>query len=249
MQQAFRIIIIEDEALIAESLHIMLENDGFDIAAKFYSYNEAKENLHNIDFDLAMVDINLSDSKTGIDIAKDLLQPLGKPFIYLTAYDDKDTIAQAIQTAPSNYLIKPANSSVLFASIQLALQNYSHKEQNEESLHQEQDYFFIKLGKQNIKIFWKDIEYISHEKNYIHICGQQLPTNGCYIRASLHHVFTNLIPQQFKNSFIQINRKTIVNKNCITKTTNDEIYIREISFDIGVTFSTEVKKEITNRKL
>jgi two-component system, LytTR family, response regulator LytT len=238
MQQAYKIAIVEDEALIAESLEIMLNNDGFDIVGKYYSYEEAIEGLANTDFDLALLDINIGSGKTGIDVAKEVLVPAAKPFIFLTAYNDKQTIANAIATSPSTYLIKPTNSQTLFAAIQLALHNHFETDILKPETN---DYIFIKLGKQNIKLTWLEVDYITHEKNYIRLSGANIPTSGYLIRASLQHCLVSLMPKEIAVKFIQINRKTIVRRQCITKFTTTELCINDTFFEVGSTFYADIK--------
>jgi two-component system, LytTR family, response regulator LytT len=247
MQQPYKIVIVEDEALIAEGLQIILENNGFDVVAKYYSYNEAFEGLIQLEYDLVLLDINLGSSKTGIDLAREVLTPQLKPFIYLTAYDDKATIAEAIATAPSTYLVKPVGSSILFASIQLALFRHLNTDNISAGKNNDADYFYVKLGKQNIKVMWTDVNYLTHEKNYVRLNGHNIPTSGYLIRSSLHNVLNNVIPKDLLPHFIQVNRRAIVRKSSITKHSSTELFIGDEGFDIGETFATDIRQYIQLR--
>ena len=121
------LLVVEDEALIAENLRLTLEDLGYAVLATCYTYAEARQAFapgHRPD--LVLLDINLGSpdpAHTGLALAQQLRdRPDGPPFIFLTAYNDLDTIRQATRLQPSGYLIKPVNGAALFAAIQTAIE-------------------------------------------------------------------------------------------------------------------------------
>ncbi len=67
------------------------------------------------------MDINLKNSKDGIETAKEIQKIENIPIIYLTAYSDENTIERAIKTNPISYLLKPFKREELKSTILLGL--------------------------------------------------------------------------------------------------------------------------------
>jgi PAS domain S-box-containing protein len=115
-----RILIAEDERVVAEQLQQALAAHGYEIVGIVGSGEEAIRQGQQSRPDLVVMDIVLSGAMDGISAAQQL-QPLGIPVVYLTAYSDGHVLDRAQQTEPLGYLIKPAKSAELAAVIKLAL--------------------------------------------------------------------------------------------------------------------------------
>lgn len=125
-----RILIVEDEPLIAEDIANQLQTNDFEVSGIAYDYDDALEELrHNLP-DAVVLDINLGGQQTGIDIATVINQKYGLPFVYMTSYADKTTIEQAKQTQPLGYVVKPFDERNLVATLEIALYNFSQKQKN-----------------------------------------------------------------------------------------------------------------------
>ena len=112
-----RVLIVEDEPLIAKNIGMYLNNHDYEVAGIAYDPEEAFFQLKKNQPDLAILDINLESDKTGIDIADYINRNNFIPFIYLTSYSDKETLEKAKQTNPSGFIVKPFNEKTLYASI------------------------------------------------------------------------------------------------------------------------------------
>jgi len=115
-----RILIVEDERVVAEQLQRSLASDGYDVVGIVGSGEEAITRGGQSQPDLVVMDIVLSGTMDGISAAQQL-QPLGIPIIYLTAYSDRHLLERAQHTEPLGYVIKPAKTEELAAVIKLAL--------------------------------------------------------------------------------------------------------------------------------
>ncbi len=62
MSDKIKVLVVEDEAIIAENLKLSLEDLGFDVVDTCYTYDEAINAMDNLKFDLALLDINLKDN-------------------------------------------------------------------------------------------------------------------------------------------------------------------------------------------
>ncbi len=112
-----KVLIVEDEMVIAMNLVSILEDLGYDVLDPANSYEEAVDALKEEQPDIALLDIQLDGDKDGIDFARYINQYQEIPFIYLTSNADSRTLNQAKETSPSSYLVKPFNQDDLFTSI------------------------------------------------------------------------------------------------------------------------------------
>ncbi|WP_282438959.1 MULTISPECIES: response regulator [unclassified Brevundimonas] len=80
-----RILIIEDEALVAMELRFVLEDLGHDVIGVAATAKAARDIARENDVDLALVDIHLSDGATGIDLGRELGQDMGVSVLFMTA--------------------------------------------------------------------------------------------------------------------------------------------------------------------
>ncbi len=122
-----KVLVVEDEALIAEDIAASLNAIDYRIAGIAYSSEKALDMLHNQAPDLVLLDIQIKGSMSGIDIAQIINEKYQIPFIYLTSFADKLTVEQAKKTMPYGYVVKPFSEKELFSSIEVALYRFSHE--------------------------------------------------------------------------------------------------------------------------
>jgi len=120
-----RILIVEDEPMIAENISMYLDNTDFEVSGIAYDSAEANEQLNNNTPDAAILDINLGSEEDGIEIAAQLNEKYNIPFLFLTSYADKNTLDRAKAVKPSGYIVKPFNEKTLLASLQIAISNHA----------------------------------------------------------------------------------------------------------------------------
>jgi DNA-binding NarL/FixJ family response regulator len=119
-QNLFRILIVEDEILIARSIE-QLANWHFECETHIaLSINEARIKANRILPHLILCDVNLKDSITGIDFIQTLQEVLHFETIFITANTSKVIIEQALLSTPSNFIVKPFNDTQLVAALKIA---------------------------------------------------------------------------------------------------------------------------------
>jgi PAS domain S-box-containing protein len=118
-----RILIVEDESIVALDLRQALEEFALEVVGSAGSADEALELVEATQPDLALMDINIQGSFDGIQTARILQDPFGVPVVFLTSYSDDTTIEKATRESPYGYLLKPFNRRELKATLQLALHN------------------------------------------------------------------------------------------------------------------------------
>ena len=128
-----RIIIVEDESIIAVNLKEAVESLGYDVHAIVPSGEEAIEKAEQLKPDLILMDIVLSDKMDGIDAAKIIMERFKIPVIYLTAHSDKMTLERAKATEPYGYVLKPINPQELYVTIEVGLYKHGMERKLKES--------------------------------------------------------------------------------------------------------------------
>lgn len=126
-----RVLIVEDEPLIAADIAGILERNDFLISAIVYSQEEAMEELSERLPDIALLDINLHGKMEGIDIAEKINKGYSIPFIFITSYSDKNTLDKAKHTEPAGYIVKPFNDAALYSTLEIALFNHAQKNKHQ----------------------------------------------------------------------------------------------------------------------
>jgi len=116
-----KIMIVEDEAVIAFRLQQCLTSMGFDIVGVAYSGEEAVEKAINLRPDLILTDIMIQGKPDGIQVAEIVKLALDIPVIFLTAYSEDKIIERTKQAEPYGYIVKPFQNRELKVAIENAL--------------------------------------------------------------------------------------------------------------------------------
>ncbi len=119
-----RVLVVEDQPLIATDLCQTLRAMGYDVLPSLASGEEAVVSAIEQRPELILMDIRLRGPMDGIQAAMAIRDRLDVPIVYLTAYADDETIKRAKLTGPFGYLLKPFNERELRAAIEIAL--YKH---------------------------------------------------------------------------------------------------------------------------
>ncbi len=120
-----KILIVEDEAIVAEDIHNSLQSLGYIISATVSSGEEAITKIEKDKPDLVLMDIVLKGDMDGIEVAGQIHSRFNIPVVYLTAFTDKKTIERAKLTEPFGYIVKPFEDRELHSTVEMAL--YKHK--------------------------------------------------------------------------------------------------------------------------
>lgn len=124
-EEKIKVLIVEDEPLIAEGIKMHLANTNFNVVGMAYDDEEAMYLLQTKKLDIAILDVNLESVKDGIQIAEYINKSYPMPFIYLTSYSDKGTMDRAKHTSPAGFIVKPFNKKTLLATLEIAVSNFT----------------------------------------------------------------------------------------------------------------------------
>lgn len=119
-----KVLIVEDEAIVAMGLEETLLSWGYTIAGIADNGHDAIRIAERCTPDLALIDISIKGQWDGIETATKLKQAHDFPIIYITAFSDRESIDRAKNTCPSAYLIKPYQELHLQLAIEMAIHNF-----------------------------------------------------------------------------------------------------------------------------
>ena len=125
---ATRILIVEDDTLIAQEIEIRLIDLGYEIVGAASSGSEAIALAEKLQPALVLMDIMLKGEMDGIEAADYITRRMQIPIIYLSAFTDKATLQRAKITEPYGYIVKPFTERELQANIEMAL--YKHQSES-----------------------------------------------------------------------------------------------------------------------
>ena len=138
-----RVLVVEDESIVAKSIQSRLKSLGYTVPAVVSSGEEAVHKAEETRPDLVLMDIVLKGRMDGIKAAREIYNRLNIPIVYLTAYSDDNTIERAKLTEPFGYVLKPFEIREIRSAIEIAL----HKHRVEKDLKQKESWFSTTLEK------------------------------------------------------------------------------------------------------
>ena len=127
MEKLLKVLILEDEALIALSMQEVLSLVGVEVVGVAATVGEALRLAGSTDPDVAICDVRLAGRRDGIDGAVLLHESSGLPVIFVTGQDDSTTRQRAAKVDPVAYLEKPVRPQELIAAVQAAIAGHRAK--------------------------------------------------------------------------------------------------------------------------
>jgi PAS domain S-box-containing protein len=116
-----KILIVEDDAILAAHLEMILSQMGYQVVGLAATGESAVQTALEQEPDVILMDVHLRGEMNGIQAAAQIHQHNQVPIIYLTAYTDEDSLQQAKTADAYAYLSKPVRDRELRASIEMAL--------------------------------------------------------------------------------------------------------------------------------
>lgn len=236
-----KILLVEDELIIAEDMTHMLERIGYEIVGSAIDFDEAIEILENVTPDLILLDVNLGGKKDGIHLAEEINRRFEIPFIFTTSHTDGATMERAIKTLPINYLVKPFKQAQLYTAIEIAMLNLAKKEDTSKTTTEEtenlviKDALFIKDKYSYVKLLLSDILWMKAENNYVEIHTTHKKE---LIRANLGHFLEKIN----KKNFFRTHKSYAVNLDFMTRLDPTSVYILNTEVPITKSYADELMK-------
>ncbi|MCU0525246.1 MAG: ATP-binding protein [Elainella sp. Prado103] len=134
-----RILIVEDEPVIALDVEESLLELGYEVTAVADCAELALSSVQETRPDLVLMDIHLRHESNGIETATQLRQNYGLPVVFLTAHADEATLKQAKQAHPFGYVVKPFEMRDLNVAIEMGLSRYQAEMTIQKALEKERE--------------------------------------------------------------------------------------------------------------
>jgi len=236
-----KILIVEDELIIAEDLRDTLEAMHCEVIGVAYNMHRAIQLIEKSHPDMVLLDIMLNGVDMGISIAEEINKKYKIPFIFVTAFSDSATLEKAKITKPAAYLVKPFQEKSVYAAIELALSRHSyenerlHSEYNKEMI--SHNGFWIKDGNEFKNIDFEKVLWLRALGNYVEI---KTHDRKFMIRSPLKNIGLQL-PE---NKFIRIHKSYIVFKNLINRIENTYMVIDGVRLPIGKKYKDFLFKKL-----
>ncbi|GAG40521.1 unnamed protein product, partial [marine sediment metagenome] len=128
-----RILIVEDEGIVAEEIRSRLKRLRYEAAAVVFSGEEAIKKAEETHPDLVLMDIRLRGDIDGVEAAQEIRTRFDIPVVFVTAYADEETLQRAKMTEPYGYIFKPFEDRELRSSIEMAFYKHSIERRLRES--------------------------------------------------------------------------------------------------------------------
>jgi two-component system, response regulator PdtaR len=129
-----RIVVVEDEGIIAEDIRMALIDMGYEVMGIFASGEKAISFLHDNTPDLVLMDIFLKGERDGIETAAIIKENKDLPIVFLSANSDSLVLDRAKRVEPSGYLLKPFNDRELATTIEISIYRHKHEQERKEMM-------------------------------------------------------------------------------------------------------------------
>lgn len=222
---SIKVLIVEDEMLVAEDIATDLRDFGFEVVETLISGDECLLRLDELNPDVVIMDLLIKGSIDGIETARRMNENRTIPVIYLTASSDKKTVERVLQTYPAPFISKPYNRNDLMVAIEVAFAAFNRKTGHKNKV-PDTHTVFIKSGHQYRKINLDSILYIEASGSYTKVHT----ANDTYLVSyNLSHV-ENIVGQQ---KFKRIHRSYIINTDHITAIETGSVILNNLALPVS----------------
>ncbi len=230
MNSKYKILIVEDEILVATDIEESLENLGYIIQNSVDTGLKAIEEVEKSLPDLVLMDINLKDEMSGIEAARIISQKHDVPIIYLTANADITTVNKAKVALPYGYIIKPFTDKDLQTNIEIAIFKFGNDLKLKFESEQFNTFFDLKDHEKNQIIVHANqgLEKINIDEVYfIENDGKQTIIHLFDEEVATKKPFSELIEFFPKKKFIRVSEQFVINSAKVFAVKFPEIIIAD----------------------
>lgn len=238
--KAAKVLIVEDEMVLAMDLHSMLLAMGYDALEPVIGYTEALEVLEDEQPDLALLDISLGGQKDGIDLAQHIREHYHMPLIFTTSHADAATVERAVSVQPNGYLVKPFEQENLFTAIESAMANFGAAASGQattaaQSTEQKvlADSIFVRTDRLFVKVKTADILWLKSDKNYLDVVTAE---KTYVVRSS----FDELLSGIGNDFFVRVHKSYFVNLHKVDAINHAFLQIGDAEVPLSRNYRDEV---------
>ncbi len=243
MYQDIKILVVEDEMIIAANISLQLTKLGYEVTGIVSRGEEALVHIKNNTPDMVLMDIQLKGSIDGVETATIMQEEYDIPIIYLTANSDDINFNRAKSTHPFAFISKPFKNQDLQRAIELTAHQIQCKIPSDNTLtSKNQNGFilsnciFVRHNEKMVKVSIENILYVEAERNY---CRIYTKSKEYLLVITLKDIDEKLPSKHF----LRIHRSFIVNISQIDEVATSHVIIAKKAIPI----SKSLKEELLNR--
>jgi DNA-binding LytR/AlgR family response regulator len=245
MDTLIKILVVEDEMIIAAKISMQLTGLGYEVTGILPRGEQAVQHVKENKPDIILLDINLKGELDGIETALQIQQFADIPIIYLTANSDEVTFNRAKPTKPSAFISKPFKQLDLQRAIELTISRMAESAtgiNNENTTGDEQpfvlsDRIFVRYKEKMIKIMLADILYMEADRNYSHIFTS---TREYVLSIPLKTIEEKMSMQLF----MRIHRSYLINITHVDEVAENHVMIAQKNVPLGTGMREQLMQRI-----
>lgn len=240
-----KIIIVEDEMVIAANLSLQLTNFGYEVTGIIPRGEQVISHIKTAPPDLILLDIHLKGKMDGIEVGQLIVEQFQLPIIYLTSNTDDATFARAKATQPYAFISKPFDNKAIKRAIELAITQIKAKRLDpkatlsatEESPYLLTDRIFVRSKNSMVKLLVQDILYVEAERNYTRIFTK---VKEYVLTMTLKTLEVKLPPAHF----LRIHRSFMINVSQIDEVHENYVVITNKTIPLSKAHKEELAKRL-----
>jgi DNA-binding LytR/AlgR family response regulator len=245
MDTLIKILVVEDEMIIAAKISMQLTSLGYEVTGILPRGEEALVHMEENKPDIVLLDINLKGRIDGIETAALMQQRNNIPIIYLTANSDEATFNRAKPTRPYAFISKPFKQLDLQRAIELTISRmastdngvHTESKTGEEQPYILSDRIFVRHKEKMIKIMVADILYMEADRNYSRIFTKQ--------KEYLLSVTLKTIEEKLSmDLFMRIHRSYIINLTHVDEVAEGHLVIDQKPIPLGTGMREQLMQRI-----
>ena len=220
--EKLKVLIVEDEPLIAESLADILELLDHEVTGSVSNGEDLLKTLSKSKPDLILLDIQLKGSLSGLELAPLLNQQYKVPYIFTTAFADDETIEQAQENSPYGYVVKPYGINDIKAAIAVALGQMQKQAESSQKQYEVSNstngQLFLKCNNRLVRVQESDVLYVEAKGDFALF---KTANEGLIVSSTMKRLANRLNPE----IFFQAHRSYIINLNHIEDIEDNSVEI------------------------
>jgi len=233
---SLKILIVEDEAVVAEDMRIMLQKIGYEVVGTALDYEEALEMLEANRPELVLVDIQLGGLKDGIQLAEFIRDTYQLPFMFVTSNADEFTVRRARALQPVGYVVKPFDNRDLYAAIEMAREHFNKKSDELPDELLMKDTLYVKQNDEFKRVLIREIVWLKADGNYtdLHTLNERFVVRG-KVKELLETLST---------TFVRIHKSYAVNVAFIEKLSQDYVHVPNERLPVSKTYKGSLHERL-----
>lgn len=234
-----RILIVEDDMIIAANISLQLSNLGYEVTGIETKAETAIHHALETKPDMILMDIQLKGESSGIDAAHAIRKYLDIPLIYLTANIDDSTFQKAKETHPYAFIAKPFTNLNLERTIALVEDKVKEKRENvsveDTFVDSQEDRIFIRNNNKLVKVMLDDILYVEADRNY---CKITTEGQTFMVVSPMNKLCEKIDPRHF----VRIHRSFVVNFAKLDAVAESFVEVKGKLIPIGKQYKEDLHK-------